>query len=74
MAAAESVSSVSFGSSHSAATAARGAGEAISEGGVGESQNSAPANLLVTPKLSLTGTIDKSTKMTEKCFAVVGIL
>ncbi|XP_021940294.1 protein unc-80 homolog isoform X4 [Zootermopsis nevadensis] len=56
MAAAESVSSVSFGSSHSAATAARGTGETIG-GGVGFTQTSTPANSLVAPKLPLT---DKS--------------
>jgi hypothetical protein len=73
MAAAESVSSVSFGSSHSAAAAARGTGEAITEGGLGQTQTPMPANLLVAPKLSLTGTIDKSTRVAEKYFAVVGI-
>lgn len=72
MAAAESVSSVSFGSSHSAATAARGTGETIG-GGVGFTQTSTPANSLVAPKLPLTGTIDRKTKMAERCFAVVGI-
>lgn len=74
MAAAESVSSVSFGSSHSATTAARGTAEAISEGGVGETQTSTPTNLLVAPKFPLTGTIDRRAKVAEKCFAVVGIL
>lgn len=73
MAAAESVSSVSFGSSHSATTAARGTGEAISEGGAGQTQTHTPANSLVAPKLPLTGTIDRRAKMAKQCFAVVGI-
>jgi hypothetical protein len=73
MAAAESVSSVSFGSSHSATTAARVTGETISEGGAGETQTNSPANSLVAPKLPLTGTIDRRTKMAEQFFAVVGI-
>lgn len=74
MAAAESVSSVSFGSSHSAATAARGTGEAISEGRVVETRTFSPANTLVAPKLPLTGTTDKRANMAEQCFAVVGTL
>jgi hypothetical protein len=73
MAAAESVSSVSFGSSQSAATAARGTGEAISEGGAGETQTPTPANSLVAPKLPLTGTIDRRTNVAKRCFTVVGI-
>ena len=74
MAAAESVSSVSFGSSHSAATAARGTGEAISEGRVMETQTFSPANTLVAPKLPLTGIIDRRANMAEQCLAVVGTL
>lgn len=72
MAAAESVSSVSFGSSHSATTAVRGTGETKSEGGARETQTYTPANSLVVPKLPLTGTIDRRAKMAERCFAVVG--
>jgi len=72
MAAAESVSSVSFGSSHTAATAARGTGEAISEGRVVETRTFSPANTLVAPKLPLTGIIDRRANMAEQCFAVVG--
>jgi len=74
MAAAESVSSVSFGSSHTAATTARGTGEAISEGRVVETRTFSPANTLVAPKLPLTGIIDKRANMAEQCFAVVGTL
>lgn len=63
MAAAESVSSVSFGSSHTAAAAARGTGGAISEGRVVETQTFSPANMLVAPKLPLTGINDRRANM-----------
>ncbi|KAJ9574016.1 hypothetical protein L9F63_008613, partial [Diploptera punctata] len=58
MAAAESVSSVSFGSSQTAAASRGAVLEATSEGGAGEStQTTTPANALVASKLPIT---DKS--------------